>query len=46
MAKQPFESEEAMKAFILETVDEISELLKTLQHPKRLEILALSLELL
>ncbi|MFX0184994.1 MAG: GyrI-like domain-containing protein [Candidatus Hodarchaeota archaeon] len=44
MAKQPFESEEAMKAFILETMDEISELLKTLQHPKRLEILALMLK--
>ncbi|MFX0171415.1 MAG: GyrI-like domain-containing protein [Candidatus Hodarchaeota archaeon] len=44
MKDQPFESEEAMKAFILETVDEISELLKTLQHPKRLEILSLMLK--
>ncbi len=44
MADQPFESEEAMKKFILEIVDEISELLKTLQHPKRLEILALMLK--
>ena len=43
MKNQPFESEEAMKSFILETVDEISELLKTLQHPKRLEILSLML---
>jgi len=41
MTDQPFESEEAMKAFLLETVVEISELLKTLQHPKRLEILTL-----
>jgi DNA-binding transcriptional ArsR family regulator len=44
MKDQPFESEEAMKSFILETVDEISELLKTLQHPKRLEILTLMLK--
>ena len=44
MTNQPFKSEEAMKAFILETVDEISELLKTLQHPKRLEILSLMLK--
>ncbi|MHA2296491.1 MAG: GyrI-like domain-containing protein [Candidatus Hodarchaeales archaeon] len=41
MTDHPFESKEAMKAFILEAVDEISELLKTLSHPKRLEILAL-----
>ncbi|MFX1548506.1 MAG: GyrI-like domain-containing protein [Promethearchaeota archaeon] len=44
MTNQPFESKEAMKAFILESVDEISELLKTLQHPKRLEILSLMLQ--
>lgn len=44
MADQPFESEEAMKAFILEAVDEISELFKTLQHPKRLEILTFMLK--
>ncbi|MFX0122573.1 MAG: GyrI-like domain-containing protein [Candidatus Hodarchaeota archaeon] len=44
MTGQPFESEEAMKSFILETVDEISELLKTLQHPKRLEILTFMLK--
>ncbi|MFX1285342.1 MAG: GyrI-like domain-containing protein [Promethearchaeota archaeon] len=44
MTDQPFESEEAMKAFILEAVDEISELLKTLQHPKRLEILTFMLK--
>ncbi|MFX0086382.1 MAG: GyrI-like domain-containing protein [Candidatus Hodarchaeota archaeon] len=44
MTDQPFQSEESMKKFILETVDEISELLKTLQHPKRLEILALMLK--
>ena len=43
MTDQPFESEEAMKAFLLETVVEISELIKTLQHPKRLEILTLML---
>jgi predicted transcriptional regulator YdeE/DNA-binding transcriptional ArsR family regulator len=41
MTDHPFESKDAMKAFILETVNEISELLKTLYHPKRLEILAL-----
>lgn len=41
MTDHPFESKEAMKAFILEAVNEISELLKTLYHPKRLEILAL-----
>jgi predicted transcriptional regulator YdeE/DNA-binding transcriptional ArsR family regulator len=44
MTDQPFESKEAMKAFILETVNELSELLKTLQHPKRLEILTLLLK--
>ncbi len=44
MTNQPFESEETMKAFIVETANEISELLKTLQHPKRLEILALMLK--
>ncbi|MHA2245700.1 MAG: GyrI-like domain-containing protein [Candidatus Hodarchaeales archaeon] len=44
MTDQSFESEEAMKAFILETADEISELLKTLQHPRRLEILTLMLK--
>jgi predicted transcriptional regulator YdeE/DNA-binding HxlR family transcriptional regulator len=43
MTDQPFESEEARKAFLMETVYEISELLKTLQHPKRLEILSLML---
>ena len=43
MTDQPFESEKAMKAFILEAVDEISELLKTLQHPKRIEILTFML---
>ncbi|MFX0117432.1 MAG: ArsR family transcriptional regulator, partial [Candidatus Hodarchaeota archaeon] len=41
MTDHPFESKEAMKAFILEAANEISELLKTLYHPKRLEILAL-----
>lgn len=41
MTNQSFESTDAMKKFVLETVDELSDLLKSLQHPKRLEILAL-----
>ncbi len=44
MTKQPFESENARKSFILEIVDELSDMLKSLQHPKRLEILTFMIQ--
>ena len=44
MADQPFNSKESMKKFVLEAAEEMSELLKTIQHPKRLKIMALLID--
>ncbi|MFX1534906.1 MAG: effector binding domain-containing protein [Promethearchaeota archaeon] len=44
MVEPPFESKTAMKLFILESVEGINELIQALNHPKRIEILALLLD--
>jgi DNA gyrase inhibitor GyrI/DNA-binding transcriptional ArsR family regulator len=44
MDEQPFESKRAMRLFIQESLDDISGLLRALNHPKRIEMLALLLE--
>ncbi len=44
MADQHFKSNSSLKQFILETAPEVSDLLKSIQHPKRLEILAYLVE--
>ncbi|MFX1251434.1 MAG: GyrI-like domain-containing protein [Promethearchaeota archaeon] len=44
MVDSPFESKTAMKLFILESVEGITELIRVLDHPKRIEILALLLD--
>jgi len=40
MSDMPFSSKEALKLFVIESLKEISELHKALDHPTRLEILA------
>ena len=44
MANPPFESKQAMKSFVLESVNEITTLLKTIDHPRRFQILALLID--
>ncbi|MHA2224510.1 MAG: effector binding domain-containing protein [Candidatus Hodarchaeales archaeon] len=41
MAEQPFESRKAMRKFLLESVDDITNLLKSIDNPNRFEILVL-----
>ncbi len=41
MAEQPFESRIAMRKFLLESIDDITNLLKTVDNPNRFEILVL-----
>ena len=40
MSKPPFESREAMGRFVLESLDDIVSLLRVLDHPQRMKILA------
>ncbi len=41
MTEQPFESRAAKKKFLLESIDDITNLLKTIDNPNRFEILVL-----
>jgi len=41
MAEQPFESRTAMRKFLLESIDDITSLLKTIDNPNRFEIMVL-----
>ena len=41
---QPFESRQAIKSFILQSIEGITVLLRTVNHPKRIEILAILLD--
>ena len=40
MSKPPFESRKAMERFVLESLDDIVSLLRVLDHPQRMRILA------
>ena len=44
MTDPPFDSRGNMEQFVLESLDEIIALLKTIDHPQRLRILALMVE--
>ncbi len=44
MVDPPFESKRAMRSFILESVEGINALLQALNHPKRIEVLAVLLD--
>ncbi len=44
MSEQPFQTKAALKQFVFESAEEITTLLKSLTHPKRLQILALMSE--
>ncbi|MHA2273263.1 MAG: ArsR family transcriptional regulator, partial [Candidatus Hodarchaeales archaeon] len=44
MVNPPFESKQAMKSFILESVEEITALLRAISHPKRFLLLGLLLD--
>ena len=44
MVEQPFKTKTALKQFVLESADDITDLLKSITHPKRLQILAMMSE--
>ena len=44
MVEQPFKTKSALKQFVMDSATEITELMKSLTHPKRLQILALMSE--
>ncbi len=44
MVEQPFKDKATLKRFVLESAEDITDLLKSITHPKRLQILALMSE--
>jgi DNA-binding transcriptional ArsR family regulator len=44
MVEQPFKTKSALKQFVIESAEEITDLLKSITHPRRLQILALMSE--
>jgi DNA-binding transcriptional ArsR family regulator len=44
MVEQPFKTKTALKEFVVESAEDITDLLKAITHPKRLQILALMSE--
>ena len=44
MVEQPFKDKAALKQFVLDSAEDIADLLKSITHPKRLQIPALMSE--
>lgn len=41
LTNKPFDTDEAMKSFVFQSINDITYLFKAISHPKRLEILSL-----